>query len=371
MNSRERLLAALDLKMADRVPVSTYSLGAGTGHSFEYSDPSYARLVRVIREKTDRLFEWSPSSNHRFLHSAHPVEIDETTRREDDATVTERTVRTPKGDLHQVVKVVDDIHTVWQTEHLCKTIEDVEKALSVPYEPVAYDGTGLHETEAELGDGGILVDDASDALCSVAPLMEFGDYTVWAMTEREHFQKTLDRVHERIMENLRRQLDVCVLPLYRSCGSEYATPPYLPPELFERYVVPYAKDIVELIHSRGAKVRIHCHGKMGRVLDMIAATGVDGIDPCEPPPDGDVELAEVKKRVGDRLCLFGNIELKLLERGTPDDVEAEVKRSMDAAKPGGGYVLLPTSIPYGSPLSEKTEENYLRYIDAALKYGKY
>lgn len=371
VTSRERLLAALDLREADRVPVSTYSLGAEGRGAFYWSDPSYARLIRAIRERTDLLRMWYPHSTEVFLHSASRVPIDVADRREGDATVTERIYHTPKGDLRQVTKVIDGVHTTWEVEHLCKSLDDVEKALSVPYEPPVYEAGAGAAVERKMGDTGIILGDASDALCSVAPLMEFGEYTVWALTEPDHFQRTLDRVHERIMQNLRRSLRAFVAPLYRICGPEYATPPFLPPECFARFVVPYVRDIAELIHAHGAKARIHCHGRIGRVLDMILETGVDAIDPCEPPPDGDIELADVKRRAGSRLCIFGNIEMKLLETGSGEDVEREVRRTMDAAKLGGGFVLSPTDSVYGSPLPRKTEDNYLRFIDAAHRYGTY
>ncbi len=104
---------------------------------------------------------------------------------------------------------------------------------------------------------------------------------------------------------------------------------------------------------------------------MILETGADGIDPCEAPPDGDITLSEVKKRVGDRMCIFGNLQLRLLEAGTVNEVEEVVKVCMAAVKEKGGYVIMPTSAPINSPLAKKTEENYLHFIDTALRYGKY
>jgi thiazole synthase ThiGH ThiG subunit len=44
---------------------------------------------------------------------------------------------------------------------------------------------------------------------------------------------------------------------------------------------------------------------------------------------------------------------------------------MASAKEGGGYVIMPTAAPINSPLQKKTEENYLRFIDAALEWGRY
>ena len=92
-------------------------------------------------------------------------------------------------------------------------------------------------------------------------------------------------------------------------------PTNLPPEYFADFVTPYVKRMSELIHQYGAKMRLHCHGNIARVLDEIMKTEPDALDPIEPPPDGDIELGEVKKRIGDKVCLFGNIEMSLLEQG--------------------------------------------------------
>jgi hypothetical protein len=371
VDSRDRLLAALECEPCDRVPVSTYELVGFETRAFFAADPSYARLMDAIREKTDCIYMWGLRSNETFVATSHPAGMDVTKRRDGDATVTEAAVRTPRGDLRQVSKVIDHIHTTWKVEHWCKSVGDVDRAMSVPFAPVDYDASGFEPLRARLGGRGIICESVADPLCIAADLMAFGDYTVWAMTEREHFTRTLDEIHERNMENIRRLLSTHVADCYRICGPEYATPPYLPPELFRRYVTPYVTGIVELIHSKGANARLHCHGRIGRVLDDILATGCDSLDPCEEPPDGDIALAELKRRTAGKLCLLGPTEVKLLEQGSGDEVERHVRACMDAAKAGGGYILMPTAAPYGTPLPRKTEENYLRYIDAGVKYGKY
>ena len=103
----------------------------------------------------------------------------------------------------------------------------------------------------------------------------------------------------------------------------------------------------------------------------VRSTGADGIDPCEGPPDGDITLAEVKERVGDTMCLFGNLQVRVLEHGSRVEVEEAVRECMTSAKQGGGYVIMPTAGTIGSPLPRKTEDNYLCFMDAALKYGSY
>jgi uroporphyrinogen-III decarboxylase len=194
---------------------------------------------------------------------------------------------------------------------------------------------------------------------------------MWAATKTEHFARTVEIMHERNIANLKNMLEADVVDLYRISEPEYGTPPHMPPSYFERFVLPYVTEMVELIHRKNAKVRVHCHGKIRGVLDMILETGADSIDPCEAPPDGDITLAEVKKHLAGRMSIFGHIQVKLLERARAEEVETAVIECMRAAKEGGGFVIMPTAAPFGKTLASKTEENYLRFIDTALEHGAY
>ena len=371
MNSRERLLAVLRHQMPDRVPISTYELSGYNTLAFENNDPSYRRLMDAIRQFTDCTCMWDPPSDVVFLESAFPAELEGRKTREGDSTITRKTLHTPKGDLTQTLREIDNIHTVWEVEHWCKNIADVEKALSIPYQPASYDFSDYARIVAEVGDHGVIMSSPADPLWLACGLMDFGNYAIWAMTETEHFVRTIEIMHERNMENLRRMLACQVVDLYRICGPEFATPPYMPPELFVRFVQPYVTDMTTMLHEKGALVRVHSHGRINQALEPMMATGCDAIDPCEAPPDGDITLAEIKRRAGDRLCIFGNLELKLLETGTEDQVEAVVRQCMAEAKAGGNFVIMATASPINSPLSPKTEANYLRFFETALKTGMY
>jgi hypothetical protein len=339
--------------------------------AWENNDSSYAGLMSFIRENADCAAMWSPESNEQFLGSAYPVEMDVRQERDGNATVFHRTLHTPKGDLTSVHKIYDDVRTTWIVEHWCKSTDDVDKALSIPYEPLAYDSSDRPRIDEELGDRGVVMDSPADPLWMAADLMEFGDYTVWALANTEHFARTVEIMRERCLENLKRSLGSTVSDIYRICGPEYATPPYLPPEFFARFVTPCVKDMVDLIHDKGAIARFHSHGKINQVLDMIVETGADALDPCEPPPDGDIELADVKRRVGGRMCLCGNLELKLIEHGSHEEIRKAVIDAMTAAKPGGGFIIMPTASPINTPLAAKTEENYRVWIQTALEFGAY
>jgi hypothetical protein len=103
--------------------------------------------------------------------------------------------------------------------------------------------------------------------------------------------------------------------------------------------------------SPGTPVYTHTCGAIGDRLEMIAATGTDGIDTLDPPPLGNVDLAEAKSRVGARLFLKGNVDpVGTVLLGTREAVREDAARRVAIAAPGGGYILSTAcSVPPGAP----------------------
>ena len=157
MNSRERILAALACRVADRVPISTYELVGYNTRAWENAEPSYAMLMDDIREKTDCICMWNPGSDETSLATSEAVDLEEESRAEGATRVTRRVLHTPRGDLTQTTKVVDGVHTVWETERWCKSPHDVDVALSVPFEPLCYDASDYGRIRREVGDQGVIL----------------------------------------------------------------------------------------------------------------------------------------------------------------------------------------------------------------------
>jgi len=387
MTSRERLLTALRIEEPDRVPISCYELTGWDLDNWYNRQPSYKNLMDLIRQQTDCVSRpalpapslGNPATDVTGETAARTTpDLETDTWREGNSTYARTTYHTPKGDLTSLTRTDDDVFTVWTIEHPLKTIDDIDKYLSIPFHPGDADMTDFARRQRELGDKGILMPSISDAICFVAELFEMGRFLVYALTETDRIQYFLDALHERNMAYLKAVLESGKRAgvnfsevTFRICGPEYATPPYLSPQYFARFVTPYLIDMSRLLHEYGAQVRIHCHGKIGKVLDQIMQCDPQGIDPLEPPPDGDIELDQVKRRIGDRCCLYGNLEMKLLEHGSADDVRQAVIQCMQQAKRGGGYVIMPTAGPINVPLSPKTEHNYRVFIETALEHGRY
>jgi hypothetical protein len=285
-----------------------------------------------------------------------------------------RTVtRAAGGDLVAVRSFSDDIHTVWTREHPCKDLADLRAFLDLPWEAGQPDFSHLARAWQDLEGGmGIPLVSVGDALCDVSELFELGTFLELAITETAAIEAALDRVGERYVARLEKVLRGPVKDVvFRIYGPEYATPPYLPPELFRRFVTRRDKVLIDMIRRAGGISRIHCHGKTGRVVDQIAQLAPDALDPIEPPPDGDITLTDMKKALGGRVCLTGGIELKYLEAQSEKYVENLVRDVMADGKPGGRFILMPTAAPINVPLSPKTEANYIRFIETALEIAAY
>lgn len=371
MTSRERLLAVLKGELPDRVPVSCYELVGFDSENFCNKEPSYKRLMDYIREKTECICMWDPGSDARLACSAYNPGFEyERTPREDGHETRERVTLAGRT-LTRTTRVINGVYTTWTTEPLCKDMDDVEAVMSVPFVPVVYSDADAPRIRAELGERGILMPSLADPAYMVMSLMEYGESMVAVMTETERFEEAVRELHRRNMINLRAVLENTSGDIYRICGPEYMCPPYLPPEYFRRFMLPYLSDMVSLIHEYGRLARIHCHGRIGQVIDMIVETGCDAVDPCEETPDGDTTLEELKRRVGGKVCLMGSMQLKMLENSPTEEVVRETKRMMQAGKPGGRFVLMPTAAPINVPLNPHTEENYRAFIDTALECGAY
>jgi uroporphyrinogen-III decarboxylase len=99
--------------------------------------------------------------------------------------------------------------------------------------------------------------------------------------------------------------------------------------------------------------------------------GTDSLNPLEPPPLGDVILADAKQRIGDRVCLVGNIQYEELAAATEEEVDGMVRRAIEQGAPGGGFILALCAAPYEVPIPPRTAKNLIRYMQAGVEYGRY
>lgn len=143
------------------------------------------------------------------------------------------------------------------------------------------------------------------------------------------------------------------------------TAPLFSPAHFDEFLKPYYAEIVAAAHAVGLPIVKHSDGAMWPLMEGLIECGFDGYNPIQPQCMG---VAEVKQKLGDRICLIGNIDcVELLVRGSGEEVEAAVRETIEIAAPGGGYILSSSN----SIHSDVRPENYLAMVRAGLAHGAY
>jgi hypothetical protein len=113
-------------------------------------------------------------------------------------------------------------------------------------------------------------------------------------------------------------------------------------EHYREFVLPCESRIIAGFHEEFADVPVYTHtcGSIGDRLELLADTGTDGVDTLDPPPLGDVDLDDAKRRIGERLFIKGNMDpVNTVLMGTPAETLEDAKRRIAIGKPGGGYIL--------------------------------
>ena len=372
MNRRQRLMATLRGEVVDRPPVSFYELNGldedpSNPDTFNiYSDPSWQPLIDLAREKTDRIVIRGIYSAD-FLPEPAADQCHTHTYWKGDSYYTVRSVRVGQRQLSTRTRRDKDVNTLWTEEALLKTSEDIDLYLQLPENEKAhaFDMSDILATEKILGDSGIVMLDTPDPLCLAASLFDMADYLVIAMSEKQVFRKLLDRFAEELYPLIEEVSSRLPGRLWRIYGPEYASPPYLPPEYFREFVCEYVRPMIRMIQQHGGYARIHSHGNLKAILDDIVDMNADGLDPVEPPPQGDVQLSYVRRHYGRNMVLFGNIEICDIENLPTDQFAQVVHKALEegTAGNGRGFVLMPSACPIGRQLSSLSLRNYEKMIE--------
>jgi len=137
------------------------------------------------------------------------------------------------------------------------------------------------------------------------------------------------------------------------------------PSYLRKYVFPWYQWAVDFCRQRGIPSIYHSDGRLDEVIPDIIECGFAALHPIEPKA---MDISQLKRRYGKSLCLIGNIDLGYtLTRGTPAEVEEEVKQRIREVGPGGGYCVgSSNSVTSYVPLA-----NFNAMREATFQYGRY
>ena len=162
---------------------------------------------------------------------------------------------------------------------------------------------------------------------------------------KEEVHKMLAFATELIKQFYKPLLEDNVIPLL-SIADPTGSGDLISNKSFRTFSLPYLKPLIAWAKEYDAYTWLHICGDTTDKLESIAETGVQCFS-----LDYKVDLAEAKRRIGDRVCLAGNVDpVSILTLADPEKVNAESLACITAASEGGGFILtsgcdLPPTVP--------------------------
>jgi len=361
MTPRERLLTTLRGGKADRVPLVLEGAGRVSRSRVDaIEDAPWREICQRVYDQTHCVRSCNTGVNRylvtpsRFMREVSRIE------RNGEVEVTTE-IETPKGPLTAVTGHHIGVQTTWTKKYPVESLADVDKIRSIPWE--ISDGVGppdLSDLPDDFDKRGIIHAGISSPFVCVAGMMPYDDFLELCATEFELIKELTAQCLGRILD----LLDVVLAPRTVEYvwlgGSEWLTPPMASPRLYDELVQQFETPVIDRVHAAGALVHVHCHGNVRSTLERVIERGGDFLEPMEPPPDGDVTMAEAKAIAAGRITLGGSVEARVLENEGPASAEAAARAAFEGGKER--MVFQTTAGPLSS-ITPRTHENYHRIID--------
>jgi len=343
MNSRERMLTALNNGRPDHLPcqvhgwmsyyLNHYLGGMDWWQAYEKFGMDFAIYVSPRYVYSDRdLAKWR-------------VERTEQAADADGNHCWEETIHTPGGTLHHA-GAWNEI-TAWEVEDLIKTPDDFRLWERYCPVPIAADFAPIQEVKDRLGDRGII----RSHPFSPGQGSPWQSFCTLAGTQQAIMMAldTPDFLHHALNAILQRTLKVTAM--WRGTpadmvetGGGAGSNTVISPKLFREFCIPYDRQQHAALHDAGVKIVYHLCGGLMHMLELVTENGADGLETMTPPAmGGDCDLREASRRVGDRLFFIGGFDQNAgFEQGTPEVARRLVIECFEATKDHAGYICAPS-----------------------------
>jgi hypothetical protein len=347
MTKRERVEATLNHQPVDRVAIleqlcyNPGVLSLYTGRKIEGFDYTVEDIYPVIRMTTDLIMPpGGPRGTERVTNA--------------DGFVTQ--------------------HDNWASWHVSRPFTDehgardwlvkkTERIRSQPFDAEAaregYRGYMAHLQE-KIGDT-VILNVGGTGFCSAFDSMGLEIFTYFCVDYPEVLAEYMEVSVARELQRIHAVADPEQSPVILVAEDFSAkNGPIFSPEFLYRYHYPYLAVVTAAWHEHGMKVLYHSDGNWKTVIPTLMATGVDGFYCLEP--NCEMYIVELKKAWPDMVWSGGVDGVDLMERGTPEQVRAEVQRHIretDALRTGGMFVASSSEI--NPPIKP---ENYKAMVDA-------
>jgi len=368
MTRRERLEAIFAGRVPDRPAVKVW----GASPSARRSHSGFEKIRQLALDKTDLFVGARPAFEMLAgSHGAHLQHCVEEPSESPEWTREITTIATPAGTLRQVYLKSTCGKPGYMVEHLLKEPGDVRKLLSLPYEPMPIETSSFQQLDDSIGDQGLAYVNVDHAMYALQRLIGSENFAIWSIEEDGLLREAMEIFSRRLQNHVSALIDAGLgTKVFGWVGPELCIPPLMSLDAFDRYVAALDAPLINKIHDAGGRVWVHCHGKMRCVIGRFMALGVDVLNPIEPPPMGDLTMAEAFDLVEDCMGLEGGVQTHDLISQARDRVREAVRSVLDAGR-GRRLILCPSAAFFESVAPSAAElDNWIEFIEFGVGYAQ-
>jgi uroporphyrinogen-III decarboxylase len=154
-------------------------------------------------------------------------------------------------------------------------------------------------------------------------------------------QEAMDVAMVDILENTRQMLRAAK-PIAIWTGGWRSASEFLSPRLWNRFVFPYFKQLVQAVVDEGVIAILHFDSDWTRDLEYLRELPKGK---CVLALDGATDIFKAKEILGDHMCIMGDVPSSPLSLGTPDEVHDYCRRLINEIGPAGFILSSGCDIP--------------------------
>jgi uroporphyrinogen decarboxylase len=346
MTPRERVMTAIDRRMADRTPADYKAEPAVNRYMLDHLGlESYEDLLQKLEVDVRRLEPLYVGPEFRTFEGGIF---------EDYWGIRSKNLKTTHGSY--------DMHT-WTPLWDAKSVENLARH---PWPtPDIFDYSVMGE-QCEQARGYAVMYEGADLFTRPCILRNMENVMVDMIERPEMAHFLFEKFTDFYCEDITRALEATDGGFDLYCEwSDYGTQRGLliSVPMFREFIAPYLKRMIDVCHAGGLKFMAHSCGAIRPIIPDLVAMGVDVLDPIQVTAAG-MEPAELKRDFGGRLAFHGGISTQTtLPFGTPEEVRQAVRDRIATLGAGGGYILASShDISADTP-----PENILAMYDPSLR----
>ena len=343
MNSRERVLAAINHQTPDRVPADIWA-----------EAEVWDRLIRDLGVNSAEEVRRRLGIDIRYVSPIYPPDVEQDGIRQNMWGERWAKANTPWGENWEHIDgALAGVSSLAEIEAFpWPTCDQVDHS-TLAEQCDQYDGYAIAFGNADVFERPALVRGLENMLCDTALHPEWVEYLTKVFLDFfiEDFKRSMEATGGRI------DIYYAMTDLGTQSGLLQSM------DTFRRFIAPSIRTLADLVRSHGVKFMFHSCGAVRQAIPSLIELGVDILNPIQPAAEG-MEPQGLKHDFGKELCFHGGIDIQyLLPLESADAVRQEVRRRVGILGDGGGYILAPSH----NLQQDIPTENILAMYDLSLR----